>query len=94
MTLWSGASSEWHGGGGGRGKREGPRCPAAVGSCFRRNDEVGVGNDGGWLGEEEEGKGPPGPTRFFVAGPPQNDMWCRGLFVGLEGVGGVDFRLL
>ena len=79
-------------GGGGREKmgRETPPCTAAVGSCFRRNDEgrgagmtkMGVGMTRLWGNDEVEGMtegegvrgGPPGPARFFVAGPPQNDI--------------------
>ena len=37
-------------------------------------------------------RGGPGPTRFFVAGPPQNDMKEEGLFRMIGVVGGRDKR--
>ena len=95
MKIWRGRGGGI--GGVGRGVREGirgektPFRPAAVGSCFRRNDEVGGrndegggGNDGcgvgmmGVVGGGRGGRDRPGPARFFVAGPPQNDMRGRG----------------
>ena len=45
-----------------------------------RSEESGGGWGLGMVGVSGDVHGrPPGPTRFFVAEPPQNDMWWRDL---------------